>query len=130
MTGLAVAGGAVLGLMIGSFLNVVVYRVPLGRSIASPPSACPSCGSRIRPYDNVPVVSWLLLRGKCRYCSAPISIRYPIVEAIVGLLFTLAWWALPPVDLTAAVVLGVAWYLAATWVIALPKRPVLWEPIS
>ena len=104
MTGLAVAGGAVLGLMIGSFLNVVVYRVPLGRSIASPPSACPSCGSRIRPYDNVPVVSWLLLRGKCRDCSAPISIRYPLVEAGTAGAFA-----------GVALVVGVSWALPAYW---------------
>jgi leader peptidase (prepilin peptidase)/N-methyltransferase len=70
----------VLGLIIGSFLNVVVWRVPRGESIAHPPSNCPACGADVRPRDNVPVVSWLLLRGRCRDCQAPISARYPLVE--------------------------------------------------
>ncbi|CAN5228478.1 A24 family peptidase [soil metagenome] len=78
---------AVLGLAIGSFLNVVAYRVPLGLSVVSPPSACPGCGSEIQPRDNIPVVSWMLLRGKCRHCAEPISARYPIVEAITGAVF-------------------------------------------
>jgi leader peptidase (prepilin peptidase)/N-methyltransferase len=72
---------AVLGLLMGSFLNVVVWRVPRGESIVRPPSACPSCHTAIRPLDNVPVVSWLLLRGRCRDCREPISARYPLVEA-------------------------------------------------
>jgi leader peptidase (prepilin peptidase)/N-methyltransferase len=75
------------GLLIGSFLNVVIWRVPRGESIISPPSACPSCGERIRPRDNVPVVSWLLLWGRCRSCHAPISARYPLVELLTGLVF-------------------------------------------
>jgi leader peptidase (prepilin peptidase)/N-methyltransferase len=84
---LLVAGCALLGLLIGSFLNVVVHRVPLGQSVASPPSACPACGTAIRPRDNVPVVSWLLLGGKCRDCAEPISKRYPLVELGTGVLF-------------------------------------------
>jgi leader peptidase (prepilin peptidase)/N-methyltransferase len=72
---------AVLGLLVGSFLNVVVWRVPRGESVVRPPSHCPGCDTPIRPRDNVPVVSWLLLRGRCRDCSAPISARYPLVEA-------------------------------------------------
>lgn len=84
---------AVCGLVIGSFLNVVVWRVPRGESVVSPPSACPRCGHEIRRRDNVPVLSWLVLRGRCRDCGAPISARYPMVEAATGLLFTLtAWW--------------------------------------
>jgi leader peptidase (prepilin peptidase)/N-methyltransferase len=75
------------GSVIGSFLNVVVYRVPARRSIVSPPSACPHCGSPVRGYDNIPVVSWLVLRGKCRDCHAPISVRYPLVELGTALLF-------------------------------------------
>jgi leader peptidase (prepilin peptidase) / N-methyltransferase len=71
---------AVLGLVIGSFLNVVVYRVPAGLSVVRPRSACPGCGHEISARDNVPVLSWLLLRGRCRSCSAPISARYPLVE--------------------------------------------------
>ena len=77
----------ILGLAIGSFLNVVIYRVPAGRSIIAPASACPTCGSSIRAYDNVPVLSWLMLRGKCRDCAAPISARYPLVEIGTGLFF-------------------------------------------
>jgi leader peptidase (prepilin peptidase)/N-methyltransferase len=70
----------IFGLAIGSFLNVVIYRVPIGKSIVSPPSACPNCHVEIKARDNVPVVSWLLLRGKCRNCGEPISVRYPLVE--------------------------------------------------
>lgn len=77
----------VLGLAIGSFLNVVVYRVPAGISVVAPASSCPGCGHELRRRDNVPVVSWLLLRARCRDCSAPISARYPLVEAATGLLF-------------------------------------------
>lgn len=78
---------AVLGLVIGSFLNVVIWRVPRGESIASPPSHCPSCGNPVRPRDNVPVVSWLLLRGRCRDCKTQISRRYPLVELATGVVF-------------------------------------------
>jgi leader peptidase (prepilin peptidase)/N-methyltransferase len=78
---------AVLGLVIGSFLNVVIYRVPRGESVNSPPSACPRCGQRIKPRDNIPVLSWLVLRGRCRNCALPISGRYPLVEATTGVTF-------------------------------------------
>jgi leader peptidase (prepilin peptidase)/N-methyltransferase len=89
----AVGFVAVFGLLIGSFLNVVVYRVPAGRSIVSPPSACSSCGTEIKPYDNIPVLSWLFLGGKCRSCRSGISLRYPLVEAATGLAFAfVAWW--------------------------------------
>ncbi|MGO7983791.1 A24 family peptidase, partial [Rhizobium johnstonii] len=81
---LAVLAG-VFGLLIGSFLNVVVYRVPNGMSIVSPPSACPSCGDPIRGIDNIPVISWLALGAKCRSCRAPISARYPLVETATAL---------------------------------------------
>jgi leader peptidase (prepilin peptidase) / N-methyltransferase len=85
--GVLIVGCAVFGLVIGSFLNVVIVRVPDGASIVSPPSACPSCGTEISPRDNIPVLSWLLLRGRCRHCSQPISIRYPLVEAACACLF-------------------------------------------
>jgi leader peptidase (prepilin peptidase)/N-methyltransferase len=75
------------GLVIGSFLNVVAWRLPRGESLAHPPSHCPGCGTAIRPYDNVPVLSWLLLRGRCRRCGEPISRRYPLVELGTGLLY-------------------------------------------
>jgi leader peptidase (prepilin peptidase)/N-methyltransferase len=81
-----IAGG--FGLIIGSFLNVVVWRVPRGESIVHPPSACPHCAVPIRPYDNIPVLSWLMLGGKCRSCRGPISARYPLVELATGLAFS------------------------------------------
>jgi leader peptidase (prepilin peptidase)/N-methyltransferase len=87
MDGLSVVIVGILGLIVGSFLNVVVYRVPRGESVVSPPSTCPNCGTRIAPRDNVPVLSWLVLRGRCRNCQESISARYPVVEAITGLLF-------------------------------------------
>jgi leader peptidase (prepilin peptidase)/N-methyltransferase len=76
-----------LGLAFGSFLNVCIYRLPLGKSVVSPGSACPHCEKFIPLYDNVPVLSWLLLRGKCRNCKEPISPRYLVVELITGLMF-------------------------------------------
>ena len=84
----AVCAG-VLGALIGSFLNVVIWRLPRGESVVSPPSACPGCGARIAPYDNIPVVSWLILRGRCRACGEPISARYPLVEALTAVLMAL-----------------------------------------
>src|SRR5690554_1442247 len=94
-----------LGLLVGSFLNVVIWRVPRGESIVRPPSSCPACGHEIRWFDNVPVVSWLVLRARCRDCGAKISGRYPAVELAAGALFAgcylvvaSAWglpWALP-----------------------------------
>jgi leader peptidase (prepilin peptidase)/N-methyltransferase len=75
------------GACVGSFLNVVIYRLPLDKSIVSPPSSCPSCGMRIAFYDNIPVVSWILLGGRCRGCRAPISLRYPLVELLTAVLF-------------------------------------------
>ncbi len=77
----------VFGLLIGSFLNVVVWRVPRGESVVSPPSACPACQTPIRPRDNLPVAGWLLLQGRCRDCAEPISKRYPLVELGTGVLF-------------------------------------------
>jgi leader peptidase (prepilin peptidase) / N-methyltransferase len=78
---------ALAGLCLGSFLNVVAHRLPAGASLVSPPSACPGCGAHIRPYDNVPVVSWLVLGGHCRACDTSISPRYPLTEAMTGALF-------------------------------------------
>jgi leader peptidase (prepilin peptidase) / N-methyltransferase len=72
------------GLIVGSFANVCIHRLPRRQSVGTPPSACPRCGARIRPWDNVPVLSYLALRGRCRGCKAPISIRYPLVEAANG----------------------------------------------
>lgn len=85
-TGLVVVAG-VLGLMVGSFLNVVIWRVPRGESVVAPPSHCPGCDIRIAERDNIPVVSWLLLHGKCRHCQQPIAARYPAVEILTASLF-------------------------------------------
>lgn len=91
-------GTGIVGLIIGSFLNVVIYRVPLEKSIVSPPSACAHCGHAIRWYDNIPLVSWLVLRGKCRDCGGRISIRYPLVELGSALFFVLvALIFVPPI---------------------------------
>ena len=78
---------AIGGLCLGSFLNVVAYRLPAGLSLVTPASACPGCGTSIRPYDNLPVVSWLALGGHCRACDTSISPRYPLTEALTGALF-------------------------------------------
>lgn len=83
----ALLPAAAFGLIIGSFLNVVAHRVPSRISLATPASRCPSCETPIKPYDNIPVLSWLLLRGRCRSCSEPIAARYPLVEALTGILF-------------------------------------------
>lgn len=124
-----------LGLLVGSFLNVVVWRVPRGESVAHPPSACPSCGHRIRPWDNVPVVSWLVLRGRCRDCGAPISARYPLVEAGTGVIFALvAWrfgvsWELPGYLYVAAIAVALTLIDLDTFrlpdAIVLPSYPVV-----
>lgn len=82
-----VTGCALLGLVVGSFLNVVIWRAPRGESVVSPPSACPACSHQVRPRDNVPVVGWLLLRGRCRDCGELISARYPVVEAGTAVAF-------------------------------------------
>ena len=85
-----------VGLILGSFLNVCIYRLPLSESIVSPGSRCPKCGSAVRAWQNVPIVSWLLLRGRCAACRAPISWRYPAVEALTGLLLLALWRGFGP----------------------------------
>lgn len=103
-----------LGLFVGSFLNVVIWRVPRDESVVRPPSACPACGARIRARDNLPVISWLLLRGRCRDCGASISRRYPLVEIVtaivfagVGLVFGVSW-ATPAFVYGAAIAVALA----------------------
>lgn len=115
---IVVAG--VLGLLIGSFLNVVIYRVPNGLSVVAPPSACPACGERIRSRDNIPVLSWLMLRARCRQCKAGISARYPLIEmatavffAVVALAFVPRLFAPGVHSLPAVLVLLALLYLAA-----------------
>ncbi len=84
----------ILGSAIGSFLNVVIYRVPLGKSIISPPSSCPKCGARIKPWHNIPIIGWLILGGRCAECNESISIRYPIIEFFSGVLAVLIFYKL------------------------------------
>jgi leader peptidase (prepilin peptidase) / N-methyltransferase len=104
----------VLGLMVGSFLNVVIHRVPIGESIVRPRSRCPGCGSQLADRDNIPVISWLLLRGRCRTCGMAISPRYPLVELGTGVLFAVmgirfgADWALPAYLVFAASMIALA----------------------
>ncbi len=101
MTALAVAGSALLGLAVGSFLNVVIHRVPLHESVVTPGSRCPRCRTSLGARDNVPVASWVALRGHCRHCAAPIPARYPLVEVAAAALFAAVAarlglsWALP-----------------------------------
>jgi leader peptidase (prepilin peptidase)/N-methyltransferase len=91
-SGILLAFAGAFGLLVGSFLNVVVHRVPRGESIVTPRSRCPRCGAGIRARDNLPVLSWLLLRGRCRDCGAPISWRYPAFELATGALFAAIAW--------------------------------------
>ena len=102
----------ILGAVIGSFLNVCIYRIPAGESIVSPPSRCPQCGAGIRWYQNVPILSWLFLRGRCAACKTSISARYPLNEALTGLLFALVIYSFgfSPATL-------VYWLLAAALVV-------------
>jgi len=124
-----VALTAALGLLVGSFLNVVIWRVPRGESVVRPPSHCPSCGNQVRPRDNVPVVSWVLLKGKCRDCDAAISRRYPLVELATGVAFAVmalrfGWDAVLPAYLYLAAI-GVALWMIDLDVKRLPNAIVL-----
>lgn len=118
---MVITATGVLGLLIGSFLNVVVHRVPQRQSIVRPRSTCGSCGTEIRAIDNIPIVSWLLLRGACHHCGARISLRYPLVELGTALAFAgVAWWLIttfPTTDAASIVGVGAALiaflYLAA-----------------
>ncbi len=110
----AVAGGFV----VGSFLNVVVYRVPRRESLSRPRSHCPSCGSLVAGYDNIPVVSWVVLRGRCRRCKAAISLRYPAVEAATAALFggaALRYGAHPVLGAACAVLAGLVALAGVAW---------------
>lgn len=105
----------VLGLCIGSFLNVCIFRIPLEKSIVHPPSACPGCGNSIRFYDNIPVLSYILLRGRCRHCEAAISLRYPSVELASGLTAAATYAAFGP---TAQALVYFA-FISTLWVVTL-----------
>ena len=104
------------GAIVGSFANVCIHRLPRGASVVQPGSRCPACGAPIAFYDNVPVVSWLVLGGRCRRCRAPISARYPLVETLVALLFLAAGFLYGPtlVAASAALLAGACVILAAT----------------
>lgn len=119
----------VAGLLIGSFLNVVIWRVPRSESIVAPPSACPACGHRIRQRDNVPLVSWLVLRGRCRDCGSVISARYPLVELATSVAFVLVWlrigWSPELVAYLYVAALGIALALIDLDVHRLPNTMVL-----
>ncbi|PJA27199.1 MAG: prepilin peptidase [candidate division Zixibacteria bacterium CG_4_9_14_3_um_filter_46_8] len=80
-----------LGLIFGSFFNVLIYRLPLKKSITYPPSFCPKCFTPVKPYDNIPILSYIILKGKCRYCEAKINLRYPFVEGLGGIFFGLCY---------------------------------------
>jgi leader peptidase (prepilin peptidase)/N-methyltransferase len=114
MDGVVVVFSAVLGLAIGSFLNVVIWRVPRKESVVRPPSHCPQCETPISPRDNIPVLSWLFLSGKCRHCKNPIPVRYPLVEAGCGVLFVAvaarfgASWELPAYLVLTAALLAIS----------------------
>ncbi len=112
-----------LGACVGSFLNVVIYRLPAGESIVHPPSHCPRCQKGLAWYDNIPVLAWLWLGGKCRYCKLPISVQYPIIEALTALLFGgVFWWLMlgpwPPNEFWQIVVAEqpvATWPMLAVW---------------
>ncbi|MGC8722729.1 MAG: prepilin peptidase [Acidobacteriota bacterium] len=96
MVSLTLAFALLCGLILGSFANVLIHRLPRGESIVNPPSHCPHCGSPIRWFQNIPVASWVFLRGRCAACGGPIAVRYPAVEASVGALFLLSAWVWGP----------------------------------
>jgi leader peptidase (prepilin peptidase)/N-methyltransferase len=104
LTSMLVVAGGIVGLVAGSFLNVVAYRVPRGLSVVRPRSACPRCSHEIRSRDNIPVLSWLLLHGRCRDCGSGISVRYPLVETGTAAAFALL-----------AVLVGSSWALPGFW---------------
>jgi leader peptidase (prepilin peptidase) / N-methyltransferase len=123
MSGAIVAFAGVLGLVFGSFANVVAYRLPAGISLLLP-SGCPSCAAPIRWWQNVPLVSWVMLRGRCASCAAPISSRYPVIEAVTGVAFaTLAWFVASVLGLSGLpgvlVWMAFAWFAVASLVLVL-----------
>ena len=114
----------IFGVLIGSFLNVVIYRVPKNKSIIYPASSCPVCNTKIKPWHNIPIISWILLKGKCAYCSAPISIRYPIIEVLSGILAVLIYIKLQHIDIFLVINFAVFATLLALSVIDLDYKAV------
>ena len=109
----------VLGACVGSFLNVVIYRLPVGLSLLFPPSRCPQCLNSLKAYDNVPVLGWLWLRGRCRYCGCRISPRYPLVEAVTSILFLLVFFRFGLSGETLAYWQTLGYCLFLSWLLAL-----------
>jgi len=111
---LVIAMSGLVGLMVGSFSNVCVYRIPRGESIAFPASHCPNCQHDIAWYDNIPLLSWLVLKGKCRHCQLAISARYPFLEVLMGLSWALLAWKFgpSPMLLEAVVLVSFLWVLS------------------
>lgn len=114
----------ILGSAIGSFLNVVIYRVPLGKSIISPPSSCPKCGARIKPWHNIPILGWIILGGKCASCKEPISVRYPVIEFLGGLLAVFIYLKHQEIDIWFIINLAVFYTLFALSIIDLDYKAV------
>src|SRR5262245_3182144 len=104
----AVAAAAVFGALWGSFFNVCIARVPAGQSVVRPGSRCGACGAPVRPLDNIPILSYFLLRGRCRACGAAFSARYPLVEALGAVLAAAIWWRVVASDPTGDVAVRVA----------------------
>lgn len=109
----------VFGLLFGSFANVCVHRIPLGQSIVSPRSRCPQCLEEIAWYDNIPVFSWLILGRKCRHCSAPISIRYPLLELSMGLFWASIAWFYPPSPYPGVLLFQAITLVSILWILTL-----------
>ena len=103
----------ILGICIGSFINVIVYRFPLNKSVIQPRSFCPSCKNKILPINNIPILSWILLRGKCKFCDTRISIEYPLVELITGILFLIFSYS----DTTKYIYLEQNTFIIFTWIL-------------
>ncbi|WP_457560569.1 prepilin peptidase [Caminibacter sp.] len=114
----------IFGCAIGSFLNVVIYRVPLGKSIISPPSSCPNCNMKIKPQHNIPILGWIILKGKCANCGEKISIRYPVIEFLTGLLAILVYYKMQNLDIFYFITFGVFASLLALTVIDIDYKAV------
>ncbi|MCM1983082.1 prepilin peptidase [Lyngbya confervoides] len=124
----------VLGASIGSFINVVVYRLPEGLSLLRPPSRCPHCFTQLRAWDNIPVLGWILLRGRCRYCRSPIHWRYPAVELLCALLFGWAYGTFGLAWMTLGAFVFLGWLLALALIdldfMILPNPLTQWGLVS
>jgi leader peptidase (prepilin peptidase)/N-methyltransferase len=105
-----------IGACIGSFLNVVIYRLPANLSLIHPPSRCPHCFHRLGKTENIPIFGWLWLRGKCRWCHTPISPRYPLIEALTGWIFLIVFWKFGLTSFTVGYWIFLSWLLALTFI--------------